>query len=110
MTTVAVLMGESRCPPELQGWFKRAWQQARRFARLASDIHKPRKFAIGVDQQDILGVLLASAYPDRIARLRAEGEGCQYQLSNGRSASLPRRSTGRVSEWLAVAELGWPGG
>ncbi len=107
VSTVAVLMGESHCPPQLQGWFKRVWQQARRFARLASDVHKPRQIALGVAQQDILGVLLASAYPDRIARLRADGaDGYQYQLSNGRSASLPREDSLVGTQWLAVAELG----
>jgi ATP-dependent helicase HrpB len=104
--TLAVLMGESRCPPELQGWFKRTWQQARRFARLASDIHKPRKFAIGVAQEDVLGVLLASAYPDRIAHLRPDGDGTQYHLSNGRSAVLPMEDPLAGRNWLAVAELG----
>ena len=104
--TLAVLMGENRCPPELQGWFKRTWQQARRFARLASDIHKPRKFAIGVAQEDVLGVLLASAYPDRIAHLRPDGDGTQYQLSNGRSAVLPMEDQLAGQNWLAVAELG----
>ena len=104
--TLAVLMGENRCPPELQGWFKRTWQQARRFARLASDIHKPRKFAIGVAQEDVLGVLLASAYPDRIAHLRPDGDGTQYQLSNGRSAVLPLEDQLAGQNWLAVAELG----
>jgi ATP-dependent helicase HrpB len=106
VATVAVLMGESRCPPELQGWFKRVWQEARRFARLASEIHKPRKFAISVAQQDMLGVLLASAYPDRIAQLRADGDGYQYQLSNGRSAVLSREDSLVGTQWLAVAELG----
>jgi len=106
VVTVAVLMGESRCPQELQGWFKRTWQQARRFAHLASDIHKPRNFAIDVAQQDVLGVLLASAYPDRIARLREAGDGYQYQLSNGRSAVLPREDSLVGNQWLAVAELG----
>ena len=104
--TLAVLMGESRCQPELQGWFKRTWQQARRFARLASEIHKPRKFAIGVAQQDVLGVLLASAYPDRIARLRPDGDGTQYQLSNGRSAVVPLEDGLAGQDWLAVAEMG----
>jgi ATP-dependent helicase HrpB len=104
--TLAVLMGEARCPHELQGWFKRTWQQARRFARLANDIHKPRKFAIGVTQQDVLGVLLASAYPDRIARLRNGGDGTTYQLSNGRSAVLPAGDELLGRQWLAVAELG----
>lgn len=105
-TAVAFLMGESRCPPELQGWFKRVWQQARRFAGLATDVHKPRKFAISVDQQDILGVLLASAYPDRIAHLSSSGDGSQYQLSNGRRAALSQEDGLAGTEWLAVAELG----
>ena len=104
--TVSMLMGESRCPPEFQAWFKRIWQQARRFARLASGIHKPRKFAIGVAQGDMLGVLLASAYPDRIGRLRNEGDGTRYQLSNGRSAMLPAQDSLVGSDWLASAELG----
>ena len=106
VATVAVLMGEGRCPAELQGWFKRVWKQARRFATLATDVHKPRKFAIAVEQQDILGVLLASAYPDRIARLRPEGDGHHYQISNGRSAQLPGDDSLTGVEWLAVAELG----
>lgn len=105
-TTVAVLMGHGRCPPELQGWFKRVWQQARRYARIASQLHKPRKFAISVAQEDVLGVLLASAYPDRIARLRVDGDGVQYQLSSGRSAALPPEDSLARSEWLAVVELG----
>ena len=54
----------------------------------------------------MLGVLLASAYPDRIARLRADGDGYQYQLSNGRSAVLPREDGLVGTQWLAVAELG----
>ncbi len=54
----------------------------------------------------MLGVLLASAYPDRIAQLRADGDGYQYQLSNGRSAVLPREDSLVGTEWLAVAELG----
>ncbi len=106
VTTVAVLMGEGRCPPALQNWFKRVWQQTRRYAALASDIHKPRKFAIDVEQPDVIGVLLASAYPDRIARLRTEGQGGHYQLSNGRSAQLPKSDHLNGTEWLAVADLG----
>ena len=106
VTTVAVLMGESRCPPQLQSWFKRVWQQTRRYAALASDIHKPRKFAIDVEQPDVIGVLHASAYPDRIARLRTEGHDGHYQLSNGRSAQLPKSDNLKGAEWLAVADLG----
>ncbi len=105
-STVAVLMGRGHCPPQLQGWFKRVWQQARRYARMSSKLHKPRKFAISVAQEDVLGVLLASAYPDRIGRLRADGDGSQYQLSSGRSAVLPRDDSLARTQWLAVVELG----
>jgi ATP-dependent RNA helicase HrpB len=105
-TTVDVLMGNGRCPPELQGWFKRVWQQTRRYVRMASELHKPRKFAIAVAQQDVLGVLLASAYPDRIAKVRPDGGGRQYQLSSGRSAVLPEEDGLTNTEWLAVVELG----
>ncbi|CAA0088386.1 Uncharacterised protein [Halioglobus japonicus] len=105
-STVAVLMGRGRCPPQLQGWFKRVWQQARRYARMASNLHKPRKFSVSVSPDDVLGVLLASAYPDRIGRLRTDGDGCQYQLSSGRSAVLPKEDSLARTQWLAVVELG----
>ena len=105
-TTVAVLMGESRCPDKLQGWFKRVWKQARRFASMATEMHKPETLTLSVDQDNIISVLLARAYPDRIARLRADGDGYTYQLSNGRSAVLPVNDSLAGTEWLAVAELG----
>ena len=99
-------MGESRCPDKLQGWFKRVWKQARRFASMATEIHKPETLTLSVDQENIISVLLARAYPDRIARLRADGDGYTYQLSNGRSAVLPVDDSLAGTEWLAVAELG----
>jgi ATP-dependent helicase HrpB len=106
--SLAILMGESRCPPELQGWFKRIWQQTRNLARLGLDEpgHKPGKASFGIALSKAVGVLLASAYPDRIARLRAGGDGTRYQLSNGRSAVLPAEDSLRGSPWLAVAEIG----
>ena len=52
------------------------------------------------------GVLLASAYPDRIARLRPGGDTAHYHLSNGRSARIPKDDPLAGREWLAVAELG----
>lgn len=106
LTTIAVLMGQERCPEQFQGWFKRIWEQARRFARLASGIHKPRKYAISVPQEDMLGVLLASAYPDRVAKRRHDNDRTTYQLSNGRSAALPPTDALAGQQWLAVAEIG----
>lgn len=104
--TLAVLMGESRCPPRLQGWFRRIWQQARRFARLATEVHKPQRASGEVPREDVLGVLLASAYPDRVARLRDTGDRTEYRLANGRSARLPADDALAGSDWLAVAEIG----
>ena len=101
---LGVLMGEHSCPSSLQGWFKRTWQQARRYARLATDMHKPRSIALQAAQQDVLGVLLASAYPDRVARRRETGD--SYQMANGRSATLPQEDRLGREEWLAVADTG----
>ena len=105
---LALLMGERPCPPELQGWFKRVWQQGRNLARLGLDhqFHKAGRAAIGVALRNVVGVLLASAYPDRIARLRDGGDGTRYLLSNGRSAVLAAEDSLVGSPWLAVAEIG----
>jgi ATP-dependent helicase HrpB len=99
-------MGQRHCPREYQVWFERTWQQARRYAALASEVHKPRKFALSVEIEDIPGVLLASAYPDRIGRRRPGGEVGVFQLSNGRSARLPPEDSLASKEWLAIAEVG----
>lgn len=51
------------------------------------------------------GVVVALAFPDRIAR-RVPGEGPErYQLSSGTRAGLPAGSSLAGYEWLAVAEV-----
>lgn len=104
--TIALLMGDLPCPKQLEGWFKRTWTQARRYARIATEVHKPRRFALAVAERDVLGVLLASAYPDRVAKVRTPGDGTEYQLSNGRSALLPAEDRLAGEGWLVVAEIG----
>lgn len=106
--SLAVLMGERRCLPELQGWFRRIWQQARHLARLGlgEAALKPGRASLGVAREDVVGVLLASAFPDRIARLRPDGDGINYQLGNGRTAVLPAADELAGEPWLAVAEIG----
>ena len=49
------------------------------------------------------GVLLALAYPDRIAKRR--GSGNRYQLSGGGGAILPEHDNLTKSPWLAIATL-----
>ena len=106
--SLAVLMGERRCLPELQGWFRRVWQQARHLARLGlgETTLRPGRASLGIARENVVGVLLASAYPDRIARLVGEPGGRRYQLGNGRSAELPGEDDLVGEPWLAVAEIG----
>lgn len=51
-----------------------------------------------------LGLLLAFAYPDRIAKQRQPG-GIDYQLANGRAARLADFDPLRRAPWLVIAEL-----
>jgi ATP-dependent helicase HrpB len=53
---------------------------------------------------DRAGLLLALAYPDRIAQRRPGGSG-QFRLSNGRGAILPPADPLATEDYLAVAEL-----
>ncbi|HTT07409.1 MAG TPA: ATP-dependent helicase HrpB [Gammaproteobacteria bacterium] len=55
-------------------------------------------------QTDMAGLLLAHAYPDRIARRRAP-QGGTYVLSNGRGAVLPADDALGKEEFLVAAEL-----
>ncbi|KZX56591.1 ATP-dependent helicase HrpB [Halioglobus sp. HI00S01] len=100
---IALLLGERKCPERLQGWFRRVWQLARRYARIATEVHQPRGAGFDVSVEDVCGILLASAYPDRIAKQRSED---QYQLANGRSASVDRWQAIAREAWLAVADIG----
>ncbi len=51
-----------------------------------------------------VGLLLALAYPDRVARRRANSAD-RYQLANGRGARLATGDPLMNSDWLAVAQL-----
>lgn len=104
--TLAVLLGEVRCPPQYRGWFRRTWAQARRYARVSTGVHQPRDFALQVAAPDVTGVLLAAAYPDRLARLRPGADKGAYLLANGRSARLPAHDELCGEPWLATAEVG----
>lgn len=55
-----------------------------------------------------VGLLLALAYPDRIAQRRAKSAGdgaIQFLLSNGRGASLPADDPLATADYLVAAEL-----
>jgi ATP-dependent helicase HrpB len=61
--------------------------------------------AVGVDA----GLLLAFAYPDRVAKQRRE-RGSDYVLSNGRAAILQESDGLNASEYLVTASLGGKAG
>ncbi|HDZ56729.1 MAG TPA: ATP-dependent helicase HrpB [Pseudomonas xinjiangensis] len=60
------------------------------------------------DNERWIGVLLAMAYPDRVARRRGEA-GSEYRLANGRSAAFMQVDVLQKQPWLAVASLGGQG-
>lgn len=82
---------------------ERARQAARQFRRqLGAAPADAAAASIGAGDQ--AGVLLALAYPDRVARSRASGSG-RFVLSNGRGASFDGPQTLSRHEFLAIAEL-----
>ncbi|HEU5398449.1 MAG TPA: ATP-dependent helicase HrpB, partial [Gammaproteobacteria bacterium] len=82
--------------------------ESRRRSKPISAAAADLRRAIGVDtgnrETGDEGVLLAFAYPDRIAQRRS-GEAHRYLLANGRGALLQDGDGLGKSPWLAVAQL-----
>lgn len=62
-----------------------------------------------LSKQQILALVLAHAYPDRIAQNR-EGRRTDYLLSNGRGVRLSEDDSLAGEPWLVVAEVGGAAG
>ena len=87
-----------------RGALQRARKLAEQWQRLISQVAVEQQ----LDQPDSehwAGLLLALAYPDRIARRRGE-QGSDYRLANGRSAAFAQVDSLQQREWLAIASLG----
>lgn len=82
-------------------WAQRVKQQAASYRKLLPAAAQRPLVAAG----QVAGLLLATAWPDRVARA-LDAEPGRYQLSNGRQAVLDAGDELARSEWLAVAELG----
>lgn len=89
----AIRRGDSRADSRL---LHRVRLEAKHFRR-AIDVEEG-----SAGDPDATGVLLAMAYPDRVARRR--GESLRYLLRNGQGAALPPQSLAR-EDWLACADL-----
>jgi ATP-dependent helicase HrpB len=66
--------------------------------------HGSRENTRELQQLDPVGVLLAFAYPDRIAQ-RQPGDACRYLLANGRGASFPQHEPISSVDYLVLADL-----
>jgi ATP-dependent helicase HrpB len=97
----SALSPASKEAPALRRWRQRIQQQARQYRLLCPEtVATP-----AISEHSALGLLVASAYPDRIAR-RRDGATAEYRLSNGRGAILREDDALVNATWLAVAELG----
>lgn len=76
-------------------------REARRLERLVPGDGHPRGSG-DIPLETAVGLVVALAHPDRIARRRGE----QYSFVSGTGAVLPPGSSLRGQEWLAVAEVG----
>jgi ATP-dependent RNA helicase HrpB len=98
---VAVLRGDSREVPAGVTVDARAKAQAQRASgQWQRDLRHARDT---VDPHEATGILLAWAYPDRIARAR--GDGARYLLANGRGARFGEPQALAKSEFIVAAEL-----
>jgi ATP-dependent helicase HrpB len=75
----------------------REWERRARSARDETVPHLARDDSLSV------GMLLALAYPDRVAR-RRDASG-RFLLRNGRGATLPTTDALAQSEWIVVAQV-----
>jgi ATP-dependent helicase HrpB len=98
---VAVLRGDSRDVPAGVTVDARAKAQAQRSSgQWQRDLRNARDTA---DPHEATGILLAWAYPDRIARAR--GDGARYLLASGRGARFGEPQALAKSEFVVAAEL-----
>jgi ATP-dependent helicase HrpB len=96
---IRMLQDQEPCPQEQRHWKRRAARQLPYYKVMC------RGIPTGKSRMADVGALIATAYPDRIARRRGD-RGHVYQLANGRLAALDPADPLCNQEWLAVAELG----
>ena len=99
---IAVLRGDGRELPAGMTVDARAKSQAQRTSgQWQRDFAPPARDTAHIDEAT--GILLAWAYPDRIARAR--GDGGRYLLANGRGAHFGEPQALAKSQFIVAAEL-----
>lgn len=85
-------------------WLREGKGQAQRIQARAAQLFKALSVSsVKVDVSP--AVLLAQAYPDRVAQRRISG-GSEYKLASGRGAILDPQDSLYGQDYLAIAELG----
>lgn len=77
---------------------------ARRALRLSQRLARAAGIKESDDDAGMAGLLLAFAYPDRIARRRS-GDEPRYRLTNGRGAALEKADALAGEKFIAIADL-----
>ncbi|WP_054113261.1 ATP-dependent helicase HrpB [Marinagarivorans algicola] len=89
--------------PAHKGWQQRVQQLARQFAQGLS----AKKVTADYDESDLIGLLLAHAFPERIAKLKnTNTQNTVFQLANGRAVQISTHEHLAHTPWLSIAEAG----
>ena len=84
-------------------WQQRSAPLAQKLWQLLQPINLPAAPAVTLTREELPALLLALAFPDRIARRRDNSE--RFLLSNGRGAELLPQSDLLNAQWLACADF-----
>lgn len=103
---IAWIKGELACSNRDRPALSRIRQLSKQFKRNTERrLQGAAQKTISLNESQAVAMLLAQAYPDRIASRRSEG-GVDYRLSNGRAVRLNQGDALQKSDWLAVANSG----
>ncbi len=105
-----ILRGDRRASQAVIGSVKRLQQQAKNYQKnleniaiqaLDGSVSEP-----SIDtQDDLVGLLLAYAYPDRVALSRSE-QNHSYQMSSGRAVEFGQHDSLSREKWLVILSAG----
>lgn len=90
-------------PYQQKELWKRLHKQAKQYQQLClKTVPSPTPVQVPVEEQ--AGLLLAFAYPDRIAKQRSKGS-TTYKMSNGRAANLFNFDKLTIHQWISIAQV-----
>lgn len=100
------LRGDIPCAANQKGVLQRIRQLSQQFYRLCSrHLSTLSQRSVNLPETELCAMLIAQAYPDRIAAKRSDVGG-DYQLSGGRAVRLADSDPLAKYRWLAVASCG----